>query len=261
MPANYTHYRFGREVLNRLTPLRFLQARHCRQAFLTGLHGPDLLFFHKPIKRDAVCRHGYAMHQEPARAFFEHGVKYVRVSHDKVALSYLLGFVCHFTLDSACHRYIGEYEAHTGVSHARIEAELDRYYMLRYGENPSLCNSAAHILPSRTLAESIAPLFKLPASDLLESMRSIRFYSGLLVASNPAKRALLSAVTALPPLRHYVGDMILQKEPDQRCQEAVAWLSSRTEESVATACRLIYSVLRAVQTSSSLPKDFDRNYE
>lgn len=52
MPANYAHYRFGRDVLKRLPELAFLHSGHCRQAFLTGLHGPDLLFFHNPLKRD-----------------------------------------------------------------------------------------------------------------------------------------------------------------------------------------------------------------
>ena len=71
MPANYAHYRFGRDVLKRLPELAFLHSGHCRQAFLTGLHGPDLLFFHNPLKRDAICQLGYAMHRQPARVFFE----------------------------------------------------------------------------------------------------------------------------------------------------------------------------------------------
>jgi len=261
MPANYTHYRFGRAALEHLPNLGFLQTGHCRQAFLTGLHGPDLLFFHRPIKQDAICRLGYAMHQKPARAFFEHGVQYIQETGDQQALAYLLGFVCHFTLDSACHGYIGEYEAQKAVSHARIEAELDRFYMLRYGENPALCNSAAHILPSRTLAESVAPLFKIPAEDVLLSMRSIRFYSGLLAAKNPAKRALLRTVAAIPALKRYVGDMIIADKPDPRCKEAVVWLAKQTQDSVETACRLIDAVLQSVQTGARLPEAFDCNYE
>lgn len=261
MPANYAHYRFGRDILDRLPELEFLHSGHCRQAFLTGLHGPDLLFFHKPLKRDAICQLGYAMHQRPARAFFEHGVQYVQKTADPLALAYLLGFVCHFTLDSACHGYIGEYEAQKGVSHARIEAELDRFYMLRYGENPACCNSAAHILPSRTLAKAIAPLFEIPVEDTLLSMRSIRFYSGLLTARNPAKRALLYTVTSIPALKRYVGDMIIASEPDPRCKEAVKWLAAQTKASMETACRLIDAFMHSVQTGARLPGAFDRNYE
>ena len=261
MPANYAHYRFGRDVLKRLPELAFLHSGHCRQAFLTGLHGPDLLFFHNPLKRDAICRLGYAMHRQPARAFFERGVQYVQKTADPLALAYLLGFVCHFTLDSACHGYIGKYEAQKGVSHARIEAELDRFYMLRYGENPARCNSAAHILPSRTLAKAIAPLFKIPAEDALLSMRSIRFYSGLLTARNPAKRALLCTVMSIPTLKHYVGDMVIASEPDPHCKEAVEWLTAQTAASVETACRLIGAFMQSVRTGAPRPSAFGRSYE
>ena len=261
MPANYAHYRFGRDVLKRLSELAFLHSGHCRQAFLTGLHGPDLLFFHRPIKQDAICRLGYAMHQKPACAFFEHGVQYIQETGDQQALAYLLGFVCHFTLDSACHGYIGEYEAQKRVSHARIEAELDRFYMLRYGENPARCNSAAHILPSRTLAKAIAPLLEIPVEDALLSMRSIRFYSGLLAAKNPAKRALLCTVTSISALKHYVGDMVIASESDPRCKEAVEWLAARTAASMETACRLIDAFMQSVQTGAPLPDAFNRNYE
>ena len=45
MPAAYTHYRFGRDVLRLLPPeKRQIIASH-RALYDIGLHGPDIFFF------------------------------------------------------------------------------------------------------------------------------------------------------------------------------------------------------------------------
>lgn len=44
-------------------------------------------------------------------------------------LSYLLGVVCHFTLDAACHGYVEKKIQKSGASHIQIEMEFDRYLM------------------------------------------------------------------------------------------------------------------------------------
>ena len=36
-------------------------------------------------------------------------------------LSYVYGFICHFTLDETCHGYIDEKIAVSGISHTEIE--------------------------------------------------------------------------------------------------------------------------------------------
>ena len=43
------------------------------------------------------------MHKEKARAFFIQGMSQVRETKDQALLAYLLGFGCHYLLDSACH--------------------------------------------------------------------------------------------------------------------------------------------------------------
>ena len=93
------------------------------------------------------------------------------------------------------------------------------------------------------------------------SMRSIRFYSGLLTARNPAKRALLCTVMSIPTLKHYVGDMVIASEPDPHCKEAVEWLTAQTAASVETACRLIGAFMQSVRTGAPLPSAFGRSYE
>ena len=48
------------------------------------------------------------MHKEKARAFFTQGMAQVRETGDEALLAYLLGFGCHYLLDSSCHPFVNE---------------------------------------------------------------------------------------------------------------------------------------------------------
>ena len=52
-------------------------------------------------------------------------------------LSYLLGFLSHFALDSACHGYVNSAGPELGVSHNRLEAVYDACLMRRDGLVPT----------------------------------------------------------------------------------------------------------------------------
>ena len=110
MPANYTHYRFGKCVLQVFPESLSDIVSHDLQAFYTGLHGPDLFFYHRPFSGHSLRTYGTRLHDEPAAAFFEKGAEVVRCADQDTTLCYLLGFLCHFVLDSACHEYIDEYD-------------------------------------------------------------------------------------------------------------------------------------------------------
>ena len=59
MPAFYTHYRFGCDVLKQLPEdIRSICTAH-RGLFDIGLHGPDIYFFYRPVLPNKVNRIGY----------------------------------------------------------------------------------------------------------------------------------------------------------------------------------------------------------
>ena len=105
MPTTYTHDLFGKEVYRKL-PLEMKQIiRKHGNLYRIGLHGPDILFYFM-VSKNPVSRFGVEMHKEKAKAFFEQGMKQVREDGDEALLAYLLGFGCHYLLDSACHPYV-----------------------------------------------------------------------------------------------------------------------------------------------------------
>ncbi len=65
MPSTYAHYRFGKEVLERLDPdLRSVIEAH-RELYDIGLHGPDILFYYDALHRNPVSQIGFSMHDRP----------------------------------------------------------------------------------------------------------------------------------------------------------------------------------------------------
>ena len=100
MPAIYAHYLFGKKVYQRLPQPEKEVIRKGKDAFLIGLHGPDLLFYYRPFGKNRINRQGTRMHQELAAGFFDKGKREYEKDQNPVLRAYLYGFLCHFILDS-----------------------------------------------------------------------------------------------------------------------------------------------------------------
>ena len=70
MPTTYAHYRFGQDVLEQLpADQRAVLLAH-RPIFDFGVHGPDVLFYYRPMGKNPVNRKGYDCHSRTGRDFF-----------------------------------------------------------------------------------------------------------------------------------------------------------------------------------------------
>lgn len=63
MPSTYAHYRLGQDVLSRLTGNLERLAKENYDSFALGLHGPDLLFYYRPLTNNKTNAIGYAIHE------------------------------------------------------------------------------------------------------------------------------------------------------------------------------------------------------
>ena len=106
MPTTYAHDLFGKKIYAKLPAEIQKVIRRNTNLYRIGLHGPDILFY--DMLKPKVTETGIAMHRECAAPFFERGMTLVRTTHDEKLLAYLLGFGCHYLLDSACHPFVYE---------------------------------------------------------------------------------------------------------------------------------------------------------
>ena len=161
MPTTYAHDLFGKEVYKRLPPdMKALLRRH-GDLYRIGLHGPDILFYYM-VSKNPVTQFGIEMHHEKARAFFEEGMRQVRRNNDEALFAYLLGFGCHYILDSACHPYVNKMAAEGVIPHIVLEKEFDRVLMEETGKDPDYYYPACGIVPKMEYARVIhrsGPIF------------------------------------------------------------------------------------------------------
>ena len=170
MPSTYAHYRFGKEVFAALPEGTAEIVREARGLYDIGLHGPDLLFYYKPLGSNAVNRIGFGMHAEPAEKFFVPAAQIVR-NGGAAQAAYAYGFICHFALDSACHSYIENKIRLSHVTHTEIESEFDRSLLLEEGKDPLSASLTAHIAASEENARVVAPFFGVSEKQTYKALR------------------------------------------------------------------------------------------
>ena len=187
MPTTYAHDLFGKKIYHKLPKEMQMVIQRNVNLYRIGLHGPDILFYH--MLKPKVSTTGIRMHKEKAAPFFERGMAIVRETHDEKLLAYLLGFGCHYLLDSACHPYIEDMAAKEVITHTLLEKEFDRTLMLETHKNPYHYYPACGIVPRVTYARVIhRAIPRIQTKEIMSSLRLIKLITNCLVYDNHGRR-------------------------------------------------------------------------
>ena len=141
MPAFVAHSLFGADVLDALPPQIKRLVQQYSAAYEWGLQGPDILFYHIPRPSDGggrLNRLGIRLHREKTDELWNLLIRYLRTIQNQAdfnqSLAYVLGFCCHYALDSSAHPYIFYLQhqveqelplkKHRGL-HNRLESDID----------------------------------------------------------------------------------------------------------------------------------------
>lgn len=187
MPTTYAHDLFGKKIYHKLPKEMQMVIQRNVNLYRIGFHGPDILFYH--MLKPKVSTTGIRMHKEKAAPFFERGMAIVRETHDEKLLAYLLGFGCHYLLDSACHPYIEDMAAKEVITHTLLEKEFDRTLMLETHKNPYHYYPACGVFPRITYARVIhRAIPKIATGDILKSLRRMKLITNCLVYDNKGRR-------------------------------------------------------------------------
>ena len=261
MPTTYAHDTFGKLIFQKVpADIRELLAEH-KNAYMIGLQGPDILFYYHPFQKNEVNAKGYAMHEAVASTFFESCKDYYMETGDEEALAYVLGFICHYMLDSTCHPFIGKYMAKTGAAHDEIETELDRYLMERAGKNPFRYKPASCLKASRESVRAIAAVLELPEKVIRKAIRSLRFYTGVTVCRSGLKRSILLRGMRMLGVYDSMQGHIMRRRPLKKCKESTEELISLFKLAVLETLTVIEDFYDTLEEEGYLNGRFGRNYE
>lgn len=262
MPTTYTHYKFGKDVLDILPASKQKIISANRKLYDIGLHGPDILFYYKALSSNPVSAQGYAMHDRCGGDFFERARAVMAGMKEKEqALAYLYGFICHFTLDSQCHNYIEKMIQVSKISHSKIEMELDRLLLVEDGVDPVHHLSIGHIVPSQENAAVIGPFFQeLDRDTIQKALGSMITCHKLLHAPHLWKRMLLAGVLKAAGKYDSIYGMVMSRKPDPQCAQYCLFLEKLYREAVPLAGELIEGYQKFLEEGAPLPKRFERTF-
>ena len=215
MPTTYAHWRFGDKCIETLPEELQTIINDNRDIFNFGVHGPDIFFYYKCLKHNAVNEFGEELHEIP----FKKTVKLFKERFENVddgyaALSYILGFTCHFTLDSYCHGYIDRKAEVSPTTHGKIESQYDRHLLIKDGYDPVKKKVTFSLKPNREIAETISQLFtEWDKKTIYKCIKDQRFYLNLLKDNSDFKRNfLIKAMDAVHA--ESFKDLLITKEND-----------------------------------------------
>ena len=259
MPTTYKHDAFGRKVYKNLQgDLQELIRRHI-QLYRIGLHGPDILFYYG-LRKNYVNQTGVRLHGEVAYPFFEQGIELVRKNQDDALLAYLLGFACHFMLDSTCHPYI--YHIEDQVSHTIIEKEMDRRMMKKDGLDPLTYFPAKGIIPSRENAVIIQQMFPDISVELIEkALKGMRRLTGLMVYEKEDIYRKKMLFLKLIGLKKTFGEHFMTGHADGNCDAWLAVLDDFFACALEETPKILERLYWCAKTDLELPERFRRNYQ
>ncbi|MDO5440403.1 MAG: zinc dependent phospholipase C family protein [Erysipelotrichaceae bacterium] len=219
MPTTYAHWRFGDKCIPTLPKELQEIIKNNRKIFNFGVHGPDIFFYYNCLKHNDVNQYGTNLHDTP----FNETLKNIKPCFKKcddqeAALAYLLGFVCHFTLDSYCHGYIDRKaevskETDKPTTHGIIEAQFDKYLLKKDGYNPFRKNVTFSLKPNKQIGHIIGQLFPDLGEEIAyKSIKDQKFYLTLLHDSNSVKRSLLEKAMDMAHAPAFKDLLLTEKE-------------------------------------------------
>ena len=273
MPALYAHYRFGEEILKNLPQCFATHVENYPEAFALGTQGPDILFYHRPMKKNEIRSYGTHLHALSAEAFYLDMAKLLlensqaetkeSILQDNGAFSaYVLGFLCHFFLDVSCHKYIDD-NSSDKLSHGKIESEFDKF-LLKKDEKPIRgYNTATPIKDENGTSEASSKTLNVPQENISRAIKSMRKLNGWFSKDCEFFHSFAHCVLKIAGMERKFGDMFIHKKDDPLCEEINQVLYKKFEEAIPMATEKIeeyFSNLSTLLQKGKLDEIFRYNY-
>ncbi len=242
MPSTYAHFRLGHEVLEQLKGNEKLIIEDYLDLYLIGLHGPDILFYYKPLIQHRINQIGYKTHTYSGRYFFERSIEVINQQEIKEPyIAYIYGVLNHFILDSLSHGYVDEAIEKLGISHTEIEVEFDRYLMIQDKKNPITQKLTYHIQPREEYAHIISKFYPgTNPKDIIKSLKGMIFYNNLITTPSILTRKCIYALLKITGNENTMRGVIVNLEENKVCQESTHSLLDKYNQARLLTKECIY---------------------
>ena len=261
MPTTYAHWRFGDKCIKTLSEDLQNIINNNREIFDFGVHGPDIFFYYNCIKKNDINKFGSNMHGVPFEETLEKMRPLYQKSNNKESLlSYLLGFLTHFTLDSYCHGFVELKAMKQNVGHLKIESQADRYFLIKDGYNPVKQSATFSLKPNKKIASDIAELFpELNSEIVYKSLTDQVFYLNLIKDSNAIKRYFLNKLMIMANADNF-KQLLITDVDEPICKDSNDRINKYMKVAVKHYPKLAKSLLAFLNDNKKLDKYFKNNF-
>lgn len=246
MPACLTHHQFAQEVRTRLA-----QPVPNPCAYAWGAQGPDFLFCHRYL-RSATKKgvrslkvYGSALHKTQPSLTLNALRAFLNGRENPAYRSYIMGFLCHYALDSTAHPYVNaRAEAlaqerpweNASTMHGEVEAALDAI-VLRWktGALSSEVKLGAMFPKNESVQRQIACLYReilftlygtdVPETELYKATRDAHLIFTACTDRTGLKRALFRRLEQGKPgwVTSHLVPITEDPEPDFANEGRASW--------------------------------------
>lgn len=261
MPAGYTHFQFSEDIMKCISNQKIRDILiHHKALFQIGTHGPDIFFYHHFYNfHDKINCLGKKMHQDIARPFFE---KAMEIIDNQDKLSYLLGFLCHFILDSQMHSCVKKIMEETDLKHFEIESEYDRLLLKRKDLDPTHSLLYSHVHINEHIVSTIHSFFpQFTYLEIQESLISLKRVDQLLKAPSYLKRGFIYCIFHLTFHFQHLQGLVINYHHNIKMEKYYELLDNTYQKALEDAIHEIDSYCLHLINKSPLPQIFDQNYK
>lgn len=262
MPGTFAHYFFGQQILEQLEPkIKEPILKHL-PLFNFGLHGPDILFYYKPLQANSVTQKGQELHKKTGSSFLENARKIISsCPNPEAAKAYILGFICHFMLDSELHPYVREVTKTKGISHSEIETEFERLLMLENQVDPLSFRPTNHLVPKAKYATCIAWFYEgVTTKQILKALKSMQFHLNFLVAPRKLKRLIIAQALKLTGNYESMNGLVMSYTTNPNCVESSLSLKELMSKAIGPTKELVTEFYYNLGTLEQLNNRFNSNF-
>ena len=266
MPCIYAHDSFGSKVAKTLPKeLQHIIKSHEKE-FQIGLQGPDFLFFYHPLFKLRTNQMGYWQHSQTMGAFLSSLLPSLRKNNavNTGTYAYLLGYICHFVLDSECHSFVIPASKKPGQNHLAIENEFDRHLLKKAGYKPNTYPIWKKIPICKPVINAIYHAYRplhLSKKQIRKSLRGMRFYKRLLTCGCSLKRAIIRGAMKLSLHYQELEGHMMDLRPKKYAAKTNQSLQVLYDNAISLAKELLEDFHQSVTTGKELHPRFDTTFK
>lgn len=209
-----------------------------------------------------INQYGVKLHKSDAYTFMLNSIDVVhKYGIHSAEFSYIMGFICHFTLDSICHPYVNLSMNETGCGHIEIEGDLENLLLSKDGFKPERYPMHKLVSTDYATAKSAAVFYKgLSTIASHKCMRWMRLIKHLFVAPRKPKQKIIDILMrGTFHYKSFKGHMI-EPEANKKCRKNTIELEKMLRDSVPVAVSLIKNYRKVLSGSVALSPRFHYDF-